>query len=344
MRSKAPAVLSIPLLTILLVFCVLMSASLGVVHIGLSDIVRVLAAYLDPASGPVTPDDAVLSTILLDIRLPRVILAALVGASLAVAGTVMQGFFQNPMADPYIVGVSSGAALGATCAVLLKMDVRWLGLSPVPAMAFAGAVGATFLVYALSLRAGKVSVSALLLTGIAVGALLSAATSFIMVASVDDLHALLFWLMGSFSGRGWHHVTMVLPYLIPGLIVVRIFARDLNVMLLGDETALHLGINVEQVKRVLLIVAALLAAAAVAASGVIGFVGLIVPHLMRLLVGPDHRALIGTSALAGAILLTVADTVARLAAPPSEIPVGVITALIGAPFFLILLARRKTST
>jgi iron complex transport system permease protein len=320
-------------LTILLIASVLLSASVGVVWIPFGEMAQLL---INPS-----PDHSTNATIFFDIRLPRVILAVLVGAGLATAGAVMQGFFQNPMADPYIVGVSSGAALGATTAAILKLDIRLFGLSPVPLLAFIGAAGAVVLVYALSTRGGKIAVSTLLLTGVAVGSLLTAITSFIMVTTEEDLHAILFWLMGSFSSRGWDHVTMILPYLLIGLIVVRVFARDLNVMLLGDETAHHLGINVEQVKRVLLIVSALLAASSVAAGGIIGFVGLIVPHVMRLLIGPDHRTLIGASALAGGILLTLADTAARMVIAPSEIPVGIITALIGAPFFLFLLSRKK---
>ena len=344
MRKSTIRLIVFPTLIILLILSILLSVSVGVVHIPFVEIFRMIANRLDLFGMNLPPNDPTRVTILLDIRLPRVILAVLVGAGLAASGTVMQGFFQNPMADPYIVGVSSGAALGATVATILKFQIRLFGLSPIPALAFIGAVGVTFLVYALSIRGGKIAVSTLLLTGIAVGSLLTAITSFIMVTGEEDLHAILFWLMGSFSSRGWDHVTMILPYLLIGLLVVRIFARDLNVMLLGDETAHHLGINVEQVKRVLLIVSALLAAASVSVSGIIGFVGLIVPHIMRLLVGPDHRTLIGASALAGGILLTLADAAARLIIAPSEIPVGIITSLIGAPFFLFLLSRKKERT
>jgi iron complex transport system permease protein len=287
-----------------------------------------------PVQGPA-------EAIVRDIRLPRLILAVLVGAALAVAGTAMQGFFQNPMADPYVVGVSSGAALGATLGMVLHIDFWIAGLSATPVFAFAGALGTTFLVYALSLRGGRVPVGLLLLIGVAVGALAAAATSFLMIIGDKDLRLILFWLLGSLSSRRWDHVQMILPYVILGITLIWAYARDLNLFLLGEETAQHTGVEVEQVKRIVLSAAALLAAAAVSVSGIIGFVGLIVPHLMRLIVGPDHRRLIPISALSGALLMVQADVLARTLAAPSEIPIGIITSALGCPFFLLLIARRK---
>jgi iron complex transport system permease protein len=276
-----------------------------------------------------------------DIRLPRLILAVLIGAALAVAGAAMQGFFQNPMADPYIVGVSSGAALGATFGMVLRIDFWIAGLSATPVLAFAGALGATFLVYALSLRGGRVPVGLLLLIGVAVGALAAGATSFLMIIGDEDLRLVLFWLLGSLSSRRWDHVQMILPYVVLGIAVIWAYARDLNLFLLGEETAQHTGVEVERVKRIVLSASALLAAAAVSVSGIIGFVGLIVPHLMRLSVGPDHRRLIPISALAGALLMVLADMLARTVAAPSEIPIGIITSALGCPFFLLLISRRN---
>jgi iron complex transport system permease protein len=211
----------------------------------------------------------------------------------------------------------------------------------VPIAAFVGAVGATFLVYGLSVRGGQVPVALLLLTGVAVGALTTALVSLMMVMGDEDLRTMMFWLMGSLSSRGWAHVRMVAPYMVVGLAVIYVFARDLNVLLLGEETATHLGVEVERVKRVLLIASALLAASAVAAGGIIGFVGLIVPHVTRMIVGPDHRRLIAASALSGGMLLILSDVVARTVAAPGEVPIGIITAVIGCPFFLFLLARKK---
>lgn len=296
---------------------------------------QVLAALLGDASeGPV-------HTIVHDIRLPRLVLAILVGAALAVAGAAMQGFFQNPMADPYIVGVSSGAALGATIGLVFRLNVSIIGFSTVPLLAFAGALSATFLVYALSLRGGRVPVVLLLLVGIAVGALAAAATSFIMIVGDEDTRIVLYWLLGSLSSRGWHEVWMILPYVCIGTFGILLYARDLNLLLLGEETAQHTGVDVESVKRIILAASALLAAAAVSVSGIIGFVGLIVPHVVRLVVGPDHRRLIPVSALGGALLLVLADIGARSLIAPAEIPIGIITSAIGCPFFLFLIAKRR---
>ncbi|MBB31317.1 MAG: iron ABC transporter [Gemmatimonadetes bacterium] len=277
-----------------------------------------------------------------DIRLPRVILAVLIGAALGVAGTAMQGFFQNPMADPYIVGVSSGASFGATLGMVLHLDFWVGGFSATPIMAFAGALGTTFLVYALSLRGGRVPVVLLLLIGVAVGALAAAGTSFLMILGNEDTRLVLFWLLGSLSSRRWDHVQMIIPYFLVGVTVIWIYARDLNVLLLGEETAQQTGVDVEQVKRIILSASALLAAAAVSVSGIIGFVGLIVPHLMRVITGPDHRKHIPLSALSGALLMILADLVARTVISPSEIPIGIITSVLGCPFFLFLIARRNT--
>ena len=245
------------------------------------------------------------------------------------------------MADPYIIGVSSGSALGATLALALSIDFWLFGLHSVSVFAFAGALAVTFLVYAISVRGGRVPVTVLLLTGVAVGSLAAALTSFVMITSHESLHRILFWLMGSLSSRRWEHVQMIWPYAVIGIVVLQIYAKDLNMLLQGEESARYLGVDVERVKIVLLFVVALLTAAAVAVSGIIGFVGLVVPHIMRLLVGPDHRRLFPASILGGAILMVGADILARTLIEPAEIPIGVITSVIGCPFFLFLLSRRK---
>ena len=271
----------------------------------------------------------------------RQLLAALVGASLALSGAVMQGFFQNPMADPYIIGVSSGAALGATLALTLSISFWIVGLHATSLFAFAGALLVTFIVYTVSVRAGRVPATLLLLTGVAVGSMAAAATSFIMLSGDDTLHAVLYWILGSFSSRRWEHVHMVWPSLLGAAVVLQVYARDLNVLLQGEENAQYLGVDVERLKRIFLVLTAWLTAAAVSVSGIIGFVGLIVPHMMRLLVGPDHRVLFPASLLGGAILMVCADMLARTVTAPAEVPVGIVTALIGCPFFLYLLSRRR---
>ena len=330
---NAPLALVLAVLAAALVASCLLAVAVGPAGVPPLAVLRALGLW-DGVGDPVQ------SAIVLDIRLPRVLLAALVGAALAQSGAVMQGFFRNPMADPYLIGVSAGAALGASLAVSLSLDIWFLGLNGVSLCAFAGAVLMTFVVYAVSVRSGRLPVSLVLLTGVAVSSLASAVTSYLVISSGQDLQRLLFWLMGSLSSRRWEHLRMAWPQVVLGLVVVQFYARDLNLILQGEENAKHLGVEVERVKRVLLVAAALLAAAAVAVSGIIGFVGLIVPHVMRLVVGPDHRRLFPASILGGAALLVLADTLARLVIAPAEVPIGIVTALLGAPFFLFLLARR----
>ncbi len=279
--------------------------------------------------------------IILYARFPRIILAAVVGASLAVAGTVFQGLFRNPMADPYVLGVSSGAALGAVTAMMVGEKLYFTGFTPVPLFAFVGGVATIALVYFMA-RVGKaVPVMTLLLAGIAVSAFLSAIVSLLTYFAGERLHQVVFWMMGGLGGASWPRVMAMLPYFIIGYSVIQYYARELNVMLLGEETAKHLGVETERVKKVLLAGASLLVAAAVSTSGIIGFVGLIVPHFIRLVAGPDHRFLLPASALLGAILLIAADTVARTVIAPTELPVGIITAMAGAPLFIYLLKKRK---
>jgi cobalamin transport system permease protein len=323
------------LLAVVLVLLVAISLATGPVPIPAVDVPFLLLG------GQGSETDAVAVTIIRDIRLPRVLLAILVGAALAQSGATMQGFFQNPMADPYIIGVSAGAALGAAAAAFLALDFWILGVSGTGLCAFAGALLVTGLVYGISMRGGRLPVTLVLLTGVALGSLAAALTSFLIITSGRDLHQILFWMMGSLSSRRWDHVHMAWPQIVLGVVLLQFFARDLNLILQGEEAAQHMGVDVERVKRILLVLSALLAAAAVAVSGIIGFVGLIVPHLMRLIVGPDHRRLFPVSVLGGAILLVAADILARTLMAPAEIPIGIITSLLGCPFFLWLLSRRR---
>lgn len=291
--------------------------------------------------GEPAPRDG-LHTIVLDIRLPRALVAALIGACLALAGVIMQALFQNPMADPYIVGVSGGAALGAVAVMSLGATAGFIGLSAVPLAAFVGAIVVTVAVYGLSQRGGRVHTATLLLTGVAVGSMAASVTSVLMLSSDVLRPAAIYWLLGGLSGRTWRDLWPLIPACSVGLVATVLLARPLNVLLLGDEAAAHVGLDVHRTRRWLLALSSLLAASAVAVGGVIGFVGLVVPHVCRLIVGPDHRILVPVSALSGALLLVLADIAARMVLAPTELPIGVITSLLGCPFFLYLLRRQGT--
>jgi iron complex transport system permease protein len=293
-------------------------------------------ALLHPFSLPVEDTH---STIVVRIRLPRILLGVGVGVALSTAGAVMQGFFRNPMADPSIVGVSSGAAVGAVAVIVAPVAVPF-GLG-VRGAAFVGAIVTAFAVYLIASRNGKTPVATLLLAGVAVQTVLGAIVSFLLLQSGESMREVVYWLMGHLDNTTWAEVAGVALVVVPLFLVLLCFGRDLNVLLLGEDDAASLGIEVERTKRLLLALASVVTAAAVAVSGVIGFVGLIVPHVMRLLVGPDHRTLLPTSALAGAAFLVAADTVARTAMGGTELPVGIVTAAVGAPFFLYLLRGRE---
>jgi len=280
-------------------------------------------------------------TIILEIRLPRVILAGFVGAALATAGATYQGLFRNPLADPYLIGVAQGAALGAVVGFLLPFDWHRMGVGIIPLLAFTGALISVAIVYSLS-RVGKtLPVTTLILAGVALGALWGSVVSYLIITSGEKMHGILFWLMGSFSLSEWSEVRVVLPYIVVGTVIILLYSRSLNVMQLDEEQAQQLGINVEKVKLILLAAATLITAAAVSFVGTIGFVGIIIPHAVRLIWGPDYRFLLPLSVLSGAVFLILADIVARTALAPMEVPIGVITAICGAPFFLYLLRRKK---
>lgn len=279
-------------------------------------------------------------TIIMDIRFPRILLAALVGCALAVSGVVMQGIFRNPMVDPFIIGLSSGAAVGASISILMGLSIS-IGIYSTPFLAFVGAGLTIFGVYFIARSRGGVRVETLLLTGIAIGSFLTAVTSFLMYMANEQFRFLFFWLLGGLNKASWNTLAIAFSLILLGVIIIQFFARDLNAMVLGEEPAMHLGIDTGSVKKILLIFSSLVAGTAVAFTGIIGFVGLITPHIMRILVGPNHRILLPASALAGAIFLIWSDTIARTILSPTEIPVGIITAFCGAPFFVYLLQKSK---
>jgi iron complex transport system permease protein len=328
-----------PILVLLLVGAVLLAVGVGTVAIPPGTTLR-LVAWKAGLSGPpagVPPSTAV---ILFDLRIPRVVLAVVVGGALAASGAVFQALFRNPMADPAIIGISSGAALGAIAVILVAGGTLAAGLA-VPGAAFAGALAVGFLVYRLSRIGPTVQVATLLLAGIAVAAVISAVISVVMTFSDEQVRSIYFWLLGGLSARGWESVAVSSPLVLLGLAAAVATARDLNLLALGEERAAQLGMEVERFKRLALATGALLTAAAVSVAGVIGFVGLMTPHLLRLVLGADHRRLLPAAVVGGATLMVLADLAARTLVAPQEIPVGAVTALLGGPFFLYLLRRER---
>lgn len=333
--------ISLALLTLLLLTAIVAIGS-GSTRIAYADVAHILLHGLGLPLDSSIPASQVM--IVHQVRLPRILTGVLVGAALASAGAVMQGIFRNPLADPGILGVSAGGSFGAVLAFVTGLALN--GLWVVPIFAFVGAMIASMIVYLLSLERGRTNVMSLLLAGIALNAFLSALISVMVMLAEDyaETLSILQWLIGGLAGRGWRHVYVIaLPILISILLIYR-YSRDLNLFLLGEETAQSLGTNVPRTRFALLTLTALIAGVAVSMVGPIGFVGLVVPHVLRLVIGPDYRVLLPASTLGGAVFLTLADTFARMIIANQEIPVGVITGVIGGPFFLYLLWRYRTSS
>jgi len=280
------------------------------------------------------------SPIIWTIRMPRILLAALTGILLATSGVILQGVLRNPLADPYILGVSAGAGVGAAFSLSTKLNFSFLGFSTTPILAFLFALLAVLVVYRLSQVTERSSPETLILAGVAVSSMAAAILALIIILS-GKLQSIYFWLLGSFSLSSYQDVLVLLPYAALGLVFSYFYSKELNALLLGEEMARSMGVEVDRIRFSMILVATLMTAAAVSVSGLIGFVGLIVPHLVRLLIGPHHRALVPVSALSGAILLIIADTAARTVLSPMEIPIGIVMSLVGAPFFLYVLRRRR---
>jgi len=282
------------------------------------------------------------AVILLKVRLPRILLGCIVGGALAVAGVVLQALLRNPLADPYVLGVSSGSALGAIIAILLGLNIN-IGLLPsIPLFGFAGGLLTILFVYHISKIHRKISVQTMLLVGVVTGAILAAIIMFITsIAGPDKVQGIIFWLMGSLSSQEYPMLLIVSFYILTGILILLYHARALNLLVLGEESALQLGLEVEHTKKIAFIGASLITGAAVSVSGLIGFVGILIPHLVRMIIGSDHGLLLPVAALSGSIYLVLADTLARTLLSPTEIPVGVITAICGGPFFIYLLKRKK---
>jgi iron complex transport system permease protein len=318
-----------------LVGALVLGVGVGSVSVEPGDTLGILGHRLLGLDLPVTWSEAS-ETIIVDLRLPRVLTAMIVGTGLAVAGMTFQGLLRNPLADPYVLGTASGAALGAAIAVIIPVRIVVLQFGLLHGLAFIGALLAVTTVYRLSRTTGLAPLTSLLLTGYAVGSLLAAGLAMAMYLSGAALNQIFNYLLGGFDGASWTRLAATAPIIIVGCVAIMLRARSINGMLLGEETAAHLGIHVRRERAILLGLASLITAAAVAVSGLIGFVGLVVPHVVRMIVGPSARLVLPLSAIGGAALLSYADLVARVL---GEIPVGVVTAVIGAPFFLVLLRR-----
>lgn len=326
------------LLVPLLLLCVGASLGTGAVSISPSQVVSILLSHL--GLPPLTEFSDQQAAVLSVIRLPRVLLGLLVGAALSIAGVALQGLFRNPLADPGLLGVSGGASVAVSAVTVLKLQL--LGFYTLPLAAFAGSLGAILLISSLARENGKTQVTTMLLCGVAINALCMAGTGlFTYLSSDDQLRTLTFWQLGSLSGATWPLVTTITPLLLLCAVGMVFLANPLNALLLGEANADHLGISVERTKRKIVALVALGVGAGVAVSGMIGFIGLVVPHLVRLWLGPNHRVVLPLSALLGAALLVLADLAARTVVVPSEMPIGILTALAGAPFFLYLLLRQR---
>ena len=339
MRKKALPTIFI--LLCLLIGVMILSLCCGQIAIALNDMGAIILkhlGFLRSAKGSFTQEE---DAVMWFIRMPRTIIGALVGAALAISGTVMQGVFGNPLADPGLIGVSAGAATGAVLSIALGAT----SLFSMPLFAFLGALGAIAITVLLAMKHGKIPVMTLLLAGVAVGILLNALTSGVLtIMNEHKMQQYLFWMIGGLDFRRWEHVYIAVgPILIGGIVMV-LLGRHLNILVLGENEAKAVGMKVVPFRLCLLLVASIITATAVCVSGNIGFVGLVIPHMMRMIVGPDHRVLIPASALAGAMFLVVCDTLGRVILPTTEIRVGIMTALLGTPYFLYLLRNMKKIT
>ncbi|MFK9090503.1 FecCD family ABC transporter permease [Bacillus salipaludis] len=330
-----------PLAGIFLLISVLLGISIGTVSVPVGTIIHIITAKL---FGVLSLDsiDPMYTSIVLNIRLPRVILAGLVGASLAIAGAAFQGLLRNPLADPYTLGVSSGASVGAVLTLFFHLSIPFIGIFTLPLLSILFSFLTIFLVLAFARKIERsMRVETIILTGIIFSSFLGAFISLMIALTGDELRQIIGWLLGSVSMRGWEYIKIILPFFIIGSAILMLNAKELNAMSFGEERAHHLGVNVQKRKLIILSAGSILTGAAVAVSGTIGFVGLVIPHLSRILWGPDHRYLLPLSILTGSGFLILADLLSRTIISPTELPIGVITALIGAPVFAVILLQRK---
>jgi iron complex transport system permease protein len=330
-RNNKKGWLVLVTLIVLFIASLLLAAMTGAVKISTREIIEILTRG----------SDTVNASILMDIRLPRVFLAAVIGAGLAAVGGVMQAIFKNPLVDSYTLGMSSGAALGAVISIITGINMSIMGIETTGIFAFIGAVCTLFFVYSLAYTKNRMSVNSLLLAGVAVSYFLASVISFLMMLNHDKIEHIVFWTMGSLSMATWNEFYIASILIVPALAVLLYYTRELNILVMGEEAAHHLGINTAALKNILLITCSLIVGSVVSTGGTIAFLGLVAPHIIRLLIGSDNKRVIPYSALLGAILLLLSDTVGRVLIQPVEIPVGVMTSIMGGPFFIFLLRRQK---
>lgn len=329
---------------VLLLFTIMVSLSVGAAEIPLPTVWKIILSKLPGTAGWVEMDwSASEEAIVSKIRMPRVALALLVGVALSIAGVAFQGVLRNPLSDPYILGISSGSALGAASVIFFGWHALFFGWS-LPLFAFVGGLLSLAIVFKLSQIQGQWSTHTMILSGVVVQSFFGAMLSFLLSLSGDRLQQIVFWLMGSFSKANYQHVFLLAPYVIVGSIILWCFSKHLNVLALGERQAVHLGMSLSLVKWSVLGVASLITAAAVSVSGTIGFVGLVIPHMVRSVVGANHRWLFPYCAIWGGIFMVICDTAARVMLEPRELPIGVITAFVGAPFFAYLLRKSRNRT
>ncbi|MEN1967529.1 iron ABC transporter permease [Lentibacillus sp. N15] len=330
------------LLVLLLIVSVLLGISIGSVHVPVTTIVQSIFSAITHTSIPDSVDPMYVK-IVMNVRLPRVVLSGIIGASLAIAGAAFQGLLRNPLADPYTLGVSSGASVGAVLTLFFHLSLPFIGLYTLPVLSVVASFITIFMVLFFARRVDRgMRVETIILTGVIFSSFLGALISLMIALTGDELRQIIGWLLGSVSMRGWDYVWIILPFFVVGAGILMLHAAELNAMSFGENQAKHLGVNVERKKLNVLIAGSILTGAAVAVSGTIGFVGLVIPHFVRIVWGPDHKHLLPLSILAGAGFLILADLVSRTIIAPAELPIGVITALIGAPIFAVILIRRRT--
>ncbi|TCN22322.1 FecCD family ABC transporter permease [Mesobacillus foraminis] len=324
-----------------LMISVLLGISIGTVSVPPLDIIKIIGGELFSLSSNEYTEPMFLN-IVMNIRLPRVILAGLVGASLAIAGAAFQGLLRNPLADPYTLGVSSGASVGAVITLFFGISFPFAGLFTLPILSIVFAFLTIIIVLAFTRRIDRsMKVETIILTGIIFSSFLGALISLMIALTGDELRQIIGWLMGSVSMRGWDYIKIIFPFFLIGALLLLLNGRELNAMSFGEERAQHIGVNVQKRKMLILVAGSILTGGAVAVSGTIGFVGLVIPHLTRLLWGPDHRHLLPLSILTGAGFLILADLLARTIISPTELPIGVITAIVGAPVFAVILMKNR---